>query len=188
MSHPPVLHGELVQLTAVNAAEDVPLFVEWSQDTEYWRLEAADPEIPRRVSRVEDDFNKGDVSTNEIDFAIRTLIDPVTIGYADLEIINPANQDCFLGIGIGRRDYWNKGYGTDAMRVLLRYTFEVLNLHRVSLNVFEYNERAIRCYRKVGFVEEGRQREFLHRGNRYWDLVYMGILRSEWEKKTFDRG
>ncbi|MEN6410518.1 MAG: GNAT family protein [Anaerolineaceae bacterium] len=188
MSSTPVLQGELVQLTAINVAEDVPLFVEWSQDTEYWRLEAADPEIPRRLSRIEEDFNRSEISGREIDFAIRTLIDPITIGYADLEMTNQANRDCYLGIGIGRREYWNRGYGTDVMRVLLRYAFEALNLHRVSLNVFEYNERAITCYRKAGFIEEGRQREFLRRDNQFWDLIYMGILRSEWEKRVSDHG
>ena len=87
-----------------------------------------------------------------------------------------------MGIGIGERDCWGKGYGTDAMRVVLRFAFVELNLHRVGLNVFEYNPRAIRSYEKAGFVEEGRLRGFLHRNNRRWDLIFMGILRDEWER------
>jgi RimJ/RimL family protein N-acetyltransferase len=74
-----------------------------------------------------------------------------------------------------------KGYGSDAMRVILRYAFTELNLHRVSLNVFEYNPRAVRSYEKVGFKPEGRSRGVLHRAGRRWDLIFMGILFEEWE-------
>ena len=69
----------------------------------------------------------------------------------------------------------------DAMRIILRFAFTELNLRRVSLDVFEYNPRAIASYRKVGFVEEGRLRRFLHRDGRRWDLIFMGMLREEWE-------
>ena len=86
----------------------------------------------------------------------------------------------FVGIGIGETDYRGKGYGTDAMRLILRYAFEALHLRRVSLDVFEYNQRAYRSYIKAGFVEEGRARQYLHRDGRRWDLIYMGILREEW--------
>ena len=67
------------------------------------------------------------------------------------------------------------------MRVILRFAFTELNLHRVSLTVFDYNQRAIRSYEKAGFRMEGRQRGFLKREGQRWDLIYMGILRSEWE-------
>jgi RimJ/RimL family protein N-acetyltransferase len=87
-----------------------------------------------------------------------------------------------MGISLGDREYWGKGYGSDAMRLLLRYAFHELNLHRVSLNVFEYNPRAIRSYEKVGFVHEGRMRKFLNREGKRWDILYMGITRQEWER------
>lgn len=89
-----------------------------------------------------------------------------------------------MGIGIGEREYWSKGYGTDAMNVILRFAFDELNLYRISLNVFEYNQRAIRSYEKVGFVVEGREREFLRRGGRRWDMIFMGLLREEWAQKN----
>ncbi len=87
-----------------------------------------------------------------------------------------------MGIGLGERKYWSKGYGTDAMRIILRYAFTELNLHRVSLDTFEYNPRAIRSYEKAGFKIEGRVRQLLNREGRRWDVIYMGILREEWEK------
>lgn len=89
-----------------------------------------------------------------------------------------------MGIGIGEREYWSKGYGTDAMNVILRFAFDELNLYRISLNVFEYNQRAIRSYEKVGFVVEGREREFLRRAGRRWDMIFMGLLREEWAQKN----
>ncbi len=88
-----------------------------------------------------------------------------------------------MGIGIGEREYWGNGYGTDAMRAILHFAFTELNLYRVSLNVFEYNPRAIRSYEKAGFVAEGRQRQVLNRDGRRWDVIYMGILHEEWERR-----
>jgi RimJ/RimL family protein N-acetyltransferase len=85
-----------------------------------------------------------------------------------------------LGIAIGEHEEWGKGYGIDAVRVILRLAFTELNLHRVSLTVFDYNQRAIRSYKKAGFRLERRQRFFLKREGQRWDLIHMGILRNEW--------
>jgi RimJ/RimL family protein N-acetyltransferase len=86
-----------------------------------------------------------------------------------------------VGIGIGEAEYRGKGYGTDAMQVILGFAFRELNLHRVSLSVFEYNPRAIRSYEKAGFRHEGRLRAEINRDGRRWDVLMMGILRTEWE-------
>jgi RimJ/RimL family protein N-acetyltransferase len=87
---------------------------------------------------------------------------------------------------VGEREYWGRGYGTEAMRLVLQFAFQELNLHRVSLGVFAYNERAIRSYEKAGFRIEGRLRQGIHRVNQRWDEVVMGILRSEWETAQKD--
>jgi len=86
-----------------------------------------------------------------------------------------------VGIGIGEREYWGKGYGSDAMNLILRFAFETLNLKRVSLTVFEYNERAVHSYEKCGFRPEGRLRQWMQRAGQRYDLIFMGILREEWE-------
>jgi RimJ/RimL family protein N-acetyltransferase len=85
-----------------------------------------------------------------------------------------------MGIGLGDKTCWGKGYGTDAMSLLLRYAFTELNLHRMTLTVYEFNERAIRMYQRCGFKIEGIVRDCLYRNGRRWDLVSMGILRDEW--------
>jgi RimJ/RimL family protein N-acetyltransferase len=86
-----------------------------------------------------------------------------------------------LGIMIGEKSYWDQGYGSEAIRLLLNHAFEVLNLNRVFLRVFEFNGRAIRAYEKIGFVPEGRLRQAEYTSGRYFDVLILGILRSEWE-------
>jgi RimJ/RimL family protein N-acetyltransferase len=66
---------------------------------------------------------------------------------------------------------------------MLRYAFEALNLNRVWLEVYEYNQRGLRCYEKLGFRKEGVQRQENYRDGRYWDTILMGLLRSEWEER-----
>ena len=93
-----------------------------------------------------------------------------------------AHGEGWVGIGLGERDYWGNGYGTDAMRLMLRFAFDELNLWRVSLGVFAYNPRAIRSYEKAGFRREGLVRGDCRRDGQRWDSVFMGILRDEWLK------
>jgi RimJ/RimL family protein N-acetyltransferase len=99
----------------------------------------------------------------------------------ELDGIAWPHGDAWIGIGLGERAYWGKGYGSDALRVLLRFAFQELNLHRVTLNVFEYNTRALKTYERLGFTIEGTVREALLRDGRRWDLIFMGLLRQEWE-------
>lgn len=115
-------------------------------------------------------------------FAIETK-DGQHIGNIELRI-NWVHRCAELGIPIGEKDYWGKGYGTDTVKTLLRFAFELLNLHRVYLQVAEFNTRGIRCYEKCGFVHEGRTRQGRFINGRYWDTLHMGILRDEWNSIT----
>ena len=178
-----ILTGELVRLTAF----DIELISEaesrWSRDSEYWRLQAGDayrPYSAQASKQLFEKFVKENDSTS-FPFIIRTIEEDRMIGEIGLDGILWNHGDCFVGIGIGEREFWGKGYGTDAMNIILRYAFTELNLWRVSLNVFEYNPRAIRSYEKAGFTHEGRVRAALNRAGRRWDVVYMGITRQEWQ-------
>lgn len=183
-----LLQGELVRLVASNPEKIGPALARWRRDSEYWRLLADDPCYPYSPQKVREWVEKTTdeaVGKNTVEnymFAIETLEDGRLIGEIGLDGIQWAHGDAFVGIGIGERDFWGRGYGTDAMRVILRYAFTELNLQRVSLDVFEYNPRAFHSYEKVGFVVEGRARGALCREGRRWDLIYMGILRAEWQK------
>lgn len=117
-------------------------------------------------------------------FAIRLAESRRIIGTTSLMQFNWRSRKCFFGIAIGDQGAWGRGYGTDATRLMLRYAFLELNLHRVSLWVYAFNERAIRAYKRAGFRIEGTLRENLYRDGRYWDEHIMGALREEWEPST----
>lgn len=187
----PLLQGELVRLTALDPEVSAPLVSRWGRDSEFLRLMDNEPAILWSAQQTkawqEKEIEEAESAVNNFLFSIETLAveeEPgeQIIGFIGLGEVEWHHGDSFVGIGIGERDYWGRGYGTDAMKVVLRYAFDELNLHRVSLNVFEYNTRAIRAYEKVGFVFEGRGRQELHRDGRRWDLIFMGILRSEWQR------
>jgi len=101
------------------------------------------------------------------------------IGTIQLYDFNEQDRNCKLGIRIGDRDYWGKGYGEDAIRTLLEYAFMKLDLYRVTLKVYEYNERAVRCYLKCGFRQEGRTRQSAYIDGEFYDEIIMGILKSD---------
>ena len=111
---------------------------------------------------------------------IRTLDGDKPIGFVGLDDISWHNGSSWVGIGIGERKYWSKGYGTDAMQIIACYAFEELDLHRLTLNVFAYNTRAIRAYEKIGYQVEGRIAEAVHREGKRWDVIFMGLLREDW--------
>jgi len=178
-----LFRGERVRLVAVDTQKMAEACSRWGRDTEYWRLQTA---IPARLSSVKaiKEWLDKDAEKDPPEayvFAIHRLEDDRLIGDVGLDDVFGPHRDAFLGIALGERDCWGKGYGTDAMRLILRFGFSELNLRRVTLNVFEYNPRAIHIYEKLGFKHEGRQRRFLNREGQRWDLVYMGLLREEWE-------
>lgn len=176
-----ILNGKLVRLAALNLDCDPEVMAHWARNNEYQRLYGAEPAILRSAKECKEHLER-DLAEFVV-FGIRTLEDDRLIGTIDLGGFDWAAQVAWVGIGIGEREYWGKGYGSDAMRVMLRYAFEELNLHRVSLDVFEYNQRGIACYQKCGFKEEGRVRQALCRYDRRWDMILMGILREEWMNK-----
>ena len=180
-----ILQGELVRLGALDADELSKAFTRWDRDSEFSRLLSSN--APRLQSQkavqkwLEHEIEEQ--SVNQHWFSIRALADDKLLGDIDLFVYNWAGRDAFVGLGIGEREFWGKGYGTDVMRVILRYAFMEVNLNRVSLNVFEYNPRAIRSYEKAGFSHEGRERKFLNKEGRRWDMLFMGILREEWMER-----
>jgi RimJ/RimL family protein N-acetyltransferase len=98
-------------------------------------------------------------------------------GVFGIEYVNRLGE---LGIMLGEKDEWNKGYGTETMILLLRHSFDTLNLNRAYLHVYGENLRAKRSYEKAGFVEEGRLRESVYKNGKYDDVIVMSVLRSEW--------
>ncbi|GIV66946.1 MAG: N-acetyltransferase [Bellilinea sp.] len=175
-----LLTGNLVRLVAVDVEEDPRLISEWDRDSEFQRLlnsESAARYNPKQVR----EFLEKEIDSMHF-YIIQRLEDDQKIGLIDLNGIDWVSRNAWVGIGIGEREFWGKGYGTDAMRVLLRYAFTILNLQRVTLNVFDFNQRGYASYKKCGFKEEGRLPSALLKAGKRWDLIFMGVLRSEWEE------
>jgi RimJ/RimL family protein N-acetyltransferase len=179
-----IFRGDLVRLGGDNPATIAEAFTRWNRDSEYLRLLDDEPaqlhSVKGNQEWLEKEFETGDKL--KFFFTIHTLDDDRMIGFTGLWIEDWNHRHAWVGIGLGEREYWGRGYGTDAMRLTVRYAFDELDLQRVSLSVFEYNPRAIRSYEKAGFEHEGRLRQTVLRDGRRWDLVLMGILREDWEK------
>ena len=178
-----IYSGDLVRLAAEDNESMAEEIAKWQLDSEYLRLLDADPARLWSVKKVKEWLDKDlEKPLNDFFFSVRTLDGDKLIGFVGLFGLQWNHGNVMVGLGIGDRELWGKGYGTDVMRLILRYAFTELNVFRVTLNVFEYNPRAIRSYEKAGFKVEGRMREFLHRDGRRWDLLYMGVLKDEWEQ------
>lgn len=181
-----ILKGRLVRLSAFDADEMSKAYVLWSHDSEYDRLLTSNRARLNSIKAVKSWIEKDleDETRNEFAFSMRTLEQDRLIGDIALDVLDWSSREAFVGLGIGEREFWSKGYGTDAMSVMLRYAFVELNLRRVTLTVFEYNPRAIRSYEKAGFRREGCQRGSVVREGRRWGILYMGIQREDWRKQN----
>ena len=176
-----LLVGEKVRLVELDPERIGELWAKWRLDTEYIRMLDSDPAHIYSAKTSKEWMEKHLDDLLEFEFGIQSLEDGKLIGSTGLEGNIRTHGEAFVGIGIGEPAFRGKGYGTDAMRVILRFGFLELGLHRVSLNVFEYNQRAIRSYQKAGFSIEGVSKKALLRDGKRWDLVWMGILKEEWK-------
>ena len=178
-----LFRGSLVRIDSWDSEGDADELAAWHSETEFQRLgfdQGARPlsvaEVRTQIERWREDWPAS------VTCAVRALDDDRLVGLTRLYDIDLLHGSAVLGISIGRRHEWSKGYGTDASRVTIRYGFQELNLHRIWLDVFGYNDRAQALYLRLGFTEEGRLREHLERDGRRHDVILMGLLRREWEQ------
>ena len=177
-----LLRGKLVRLAAVEPKAMAEAMIFWNRDSEYQRLGMIEPANQYSVKKLTGWSEKDQENdrTKDYVFAIHVIETDLLIGICNLGGEIFPHGEGFVGLGIGEREQWNKGYGTDAMMVILSYAFRELNLRRVALSVSANNPRALRSYGKAGFIVEGRMRDFFLRDGKRWDIVFMGILREEW--------
>lgn len=172
--------GERVRLTALRP-DDAQTLARWYEDGEFARLFDASPAYPKTESSLIKWMESSDRDKDAVALAIRLHYSDDLIGYVDIDGIQWTHRCGWLAIGIGNPAHRRKGYGTEAMQLTLRFAFSELNLHRLQLSVFAYNEAAIRLYEKLGFTREGAFREFLLRDGVRYDMLLFGLLASEWE-------
>jgi RimJ/RimL family protein N-acetyltransferase len=175
-----MIEGKLVNLRTLEMG-DLDKNVEWFNDREVTRHITMKYPMPRAA---EEEWLREHTaalqSYGPVIYAIETK-DGQYIGNVNFHVVQPESRKARLGITIGDKTCWSKGYGGDAIRTLVQFGFDAMNLNRVDLLVDEDNARAIACYEKVGFVHEGRMRQARYTRGRYVDHLVMGVLRSEWE-------
>ena len=121
--------------------------------------------------------------SKEHNYSIIDLETEKLIGISGFLDVDHMNQTSEAGIFIGNKHFWNKGYGTEALSLLIDYGFKALNLHNIMLKVYEFNKRAIKCYEKIGFNQIGSRREALLRDLGRNNILYMDILEKEFYEK-----
>jgi RimJ/RimL family protein N-acetyltransferase len=175
------LVGERIELRR-HARENYQLYGEWYGDPEIWRLTSwtAAPLSPSAVERL---FEDRELSSTDDSFAIHLRGEDEPIGVISLMNISQANASAELSVIVGHPEDRHHGYGAEAIDTILRYGFEELDLNRIGLSVFEFNEDATATYEKLGFREEGRLRQALKRDDAFHDAILMSIRSSEWQEK-----
>ncbi|MCA0986905.1 GNAT family N-acetyltransferase [Guptibacillus algicola] len=183
-----MMNGNLTRLRAV-AFDDMEELFQWRNDEEVSLFAVGNSPLLTHVSReqVENTYETI-ISMNRAENGVFSILDLEgrIIGIADYRDVNSITRSAVMGITIGDKAYWGKGYGSDAIRAMVRYLFLQLNLERIQLDTWSGNVRAIRSYEKCGFEVEGRLRQNEYVEGTYYDTVVMGLLRSEWED-TIDR-
>ena len=191
----PKLYGNNVRLRAAERS-DIPNFVRWFGDPEV--TENLDMIGVMGIANEEiwfDDMIKRPAIEQVL--VIEAKAEPLAstgsedwlpIGTIGLFNVNNFARNAELGISIGEKTYWNRGFGSEAIRILLNEGFYKYNLHRIELRVNARNYRAIKAYENVGFVHEGAKREATYRDGVYMDMLMMSVLRPEWDQLRQPKG
>jgi RimJ/RimL family protein N-acetyltransferase len=174
----PFLIGTKIYLRPLERT-DAPVIAPWFNDPDVRRTVLA--YRPLNLRAEEELIDK--LTQDEQVIVLGIVVPPadLLIGVTGLHHIDFKNRHAAFGIVIGDKAAWGKGYGTEATRLIVQHAFETVNLNRVWLHVYEFNERGIRTYERVGFQKEGVLRQETFREGRYWNTLLMAILREEWE-------
>jgi len=155
--------------------EDAEQYTAWLNDleiTNYLTLASSVITVESEKELLKDLSRQQNYSI--IDIETDTLI-----GSTGLAKIDTINQSAEIGIFIGDKSFWNKGYGQEALSLLIDYAYKRLNLHNIYLSVYSFNKRAVACYEKIGFKKIGEKREAVVRNLEYYNIIYMDILPKE---------
>lgn len=171
-----LLQGNKVNVRSL-IREDIINIVKWKTDPEIADLVRGGP-IHTTIEIENRRFDRHNEGSDTLRLLIETK-QKKAIGFISLGDIDKENKKAELGMLIGEKAYWNRGYGTDALITLLDYLFTKLDFNRIALEVFDYNLRAKKAYEKIGFKVEGIQRQGLYRANHFHDIYNMGLLMQD---------
>ena len=159
---------------------DAEKFTEWFNDLELME----NLQLYNSVINVEGERAFLSNPSNGHNYSIIDLEKEDVIGNCGFLDIDHLNQTAEVGLFIGNKNYWNKGFGSEALTLLLDYGFKALNLNNIMLRTYSFNKRAIKSYEKVGFQNIGNRREALRRGTETFDIIFMDILGKEFYEKN----
>lgn len=157
--------------------DDAPQVTSWMNDPQVWSNLAQ--HRPKTQASIEKFLEQKTQSETDVLFFIAHRETDALLGCCGLHHLDLRNRSATLGMYLGDPTGRGKGYGTEALRLVVRYAFDTLNLHRIELDVYEDNPQAIRCYEKAGFVREGLKRQHTFRNGRWTNTVIMAVLRDE---------
>lgn len=182
-----LFEGPDIRFGPIDHEKDPEVESKWTHDSGFMRLMEIDPVRPMSAVMIKKQYEKLEKEIedekNQYYFTVRAREDDRLIGKASVQWIEWANGNGFLRLGIGSVEDRRKGYGTQALRLLLHFAFAEINLFRVSALVPEYNEGAVALLEKFGFVREVCRRKSLDRDGRRWDLYVYGLLGDEWRSQ-----
>lgn len=182
-----LFEGQDVRLGPIDHEKDPEVESRWTHNSEFMRLMEMGPARPMSAAMIKKQYEKLEKQIeddkNMYYFTIRAREDDRLIGKASIERIEWSNGNAFLRVGIGAAEDRRKGFGTQALNMLLRFAFAELNLFRLGAVVPEYNEGAVALLQKAGFVQEVCRRKSLERDGRRWDLYVSGLLSEEWQAR-----
>ncbi|HSF82481.1 MAG TPA: GNAT family protein [Anaerolineales bacterium] len=180
----PLFEGQWICLAPIDREKDAEVESRWTHDAVYLRMLNTEPAQPLSAAKLKKKYEAIEKAMEEDKnlyyFTIRMREDDRLVGFARLFRIGWSHGHAMIQIGIGESEDRRKGYGREALSLLLRYAFEELNLYRVAVLIPEYNLPALNLFQGFGFTEEVRRREALKRDDRRWDLIHLALLEEEW--------
>jgi len=183
---PRELRNEKVRLTPLTI-DHIDRHFEWNNDPELNRMDSEVPYEKESFGTFKRRFEAMlQPSITNVDLEIHAVDGPL-IGVVHIASISQQHEHALVGLTIGDRDYWGKGFGRAALRLVLQYCFEELGLHRVGAETFEYNTAWQRLVEGMGFTHEGTERDYLKRQGSHWDKHVYGLLRPTYEQQEIAR-
>jgi RimJ/RimL family protein N-acetyltransferase len=184
--HDPIFTNKNVCLGPIDYEKDPEIEARWTHDPSYLRMISLTPAMPQSIAQIKQRYEEIEKSQEEEGnlyyFTLRMRQDDRLIGFGKIGWIEWGNSTGFIQLGIGNPANRLRGYGSEALNLLLHFAFAEINLYRLTATIPEYNTAGLGLFRKFGFVEEVRLREALQRDVRRWDMLHLGLLASEWSR------
>lgn len=176
--HHPFLVGKNLYLRSIEQKDLEGKYFDWLNDYEVTKyLESSF--FPNTIEKLQDYLNNVGKSSNDVLLGIIDLETDTHIGNVRIGPINWVHRTAFLGIMIGEKDFWGKGYATDTLKLIVEYAFNRLNLHKISAGVNASNKPSLRAFEKAGLKIEGRRKEELYVDGKYHDGIIMGLTKED---------